>query len=44
MSNAIKKILNTPQLLEEVTKRAFDSIDTDKSGKIETKELKDVLP
>ena len=43
MSNAIKKILNTPNLLETVTKRAFDCIDTDKSGKIETKELKDIL-
>ena len=43
MSNAIKKILNNPQLLEEVTKKCFDSVDTDKSGKIDTKELKEIL-
>ena len=43
MSNAIKKILNDPNLLEQVTKRCFDSVDTDKSGKIETKELKEIL-
>ena len=43
MSNAIKKILKEPELLEQVTKRCFDSVDTDKSGKIETKELKEIL-
>ena len=40
MSNAIRKILNEPNLLEQVTKRCFDSVDTDKSGRIETKELR----
>ena len=43
MSIAINKILNNNALLEEVTKRAFDSVDTDKSGKIEIKELKEIL-
>ena len=43
MSNAIKKILNDEKLLEQVTKRSFDSVDTDKSGKIDTKELKQIL-
>ena len=43
MSNAIKKILNDQHLLEQVTKRCFDSVDTDHSGKIETNELKDIL-
>ena len=40
MSLAIKKILNDDNLLSEVTKRSFDSVDTDKSGKIDLKELK----
>ena len=43
MSNAIRKILNEPNLLEQVTKRCFDSVDTNQSGRIETKELKDIL-
>ena len=43
MSNAIRKILNEPNLLQQVTKRCFDSVDTDHSGRIETKELKDIL-
>ena len=43
MSNAIKKILNDKKLLEQVTKRCFDSVDMDKSGKIDTKELKEIL-
>ena len=43
MSIAIKKILKDEALLEEVTKRAFDVVDTDKSGKIELKELKQIL-
>ena len=43
MSNAIRKILNEPNLLAQVTKRCFDSVDTNQSGRIETKELKDIL-
>ena len=43
MSNAIRKILNNEELLEEVTKRSFDSVDTDKSGKIDLKELAVIL-
>ena len=43
MSLAIKKILNDENLLSEVTKRSFDSVDTDKSGKIDLKELKEIL-
>ena len=43
MSIAIKKILDNKEILEEVTKRAFDVVDTDKSGKIELKELKEIL-
>ena len=43
MSKAINKILQDEALLEEVTKRAFDIVDTDKSGKIERKELKEIL-
>ena len=43
MSIAIRKILDDNALLEKVTKRAFDVIDTDKSGKIEKGELKKIL-
>ena len=43
MSKAINKILQDEALLEEVTKRAFDIVDTDKSGKIDRKELKEIL-
>ena len=43
MSIAIKKILHDQNLLTEVTKRSFDSVDTDKSGKIDLKELKEIL-
>ena len=43
MALAIKKILSNKNILEEVSKRSFDSIDTDQSGKIEIKELKKVL-
>ena len=43
MSLAIKKILADKDLLQEVATRSFNSIDKDNSGKIEIKELKEVL-
>ena len=43
MSNAIKKILANKNILEEVTKRSFDVVDTNHSGSIDTKELKEII-
>ena len=43
MSNAIKKILNDDNILSEVTKRSFDEVDTNHSGKIDLKELTEIL-
>ena len=43
MSNAIKKILANKNILEEVTKRAFDVVDTNHSGKIDLKELTAII-
>ncbi len=43
MSKAIKKILADQDLLLKVTERAFKSVDTDNSGKIESNELESIL-
>ena len=43
MVNAIRDILNDTQKLHEITKIAFDSVDTDKSGSIDEYELERVL-
>ena len=36
----IREIINDPAKLREVTKAAFDQVDTDNSGKIDKNELK----
>ncbi len=43
MVNAIKDILQDTDKLNEITKIAFDSVDTDKSGSIDSIELERVL-
>ncbi len=43
MTRAIKDILYNEKKLNDVTRVAFDAIDVDKSGKIETKEIKEIM-
>jgi Ca2+-binding EF-hand superfamily protein len=43
MVNAIKDILQDKDKLDEITKIAFDSVDADKSGSIDSIELERVL-
>ena len=43
MTRAIKDILYNEKKLNDVTRVAFDAIDTDKSGKIDTKEIKEIM-
>ena len=43
MSFAINKILNDENLLDEVTRKCFREVDKNNSGKIDLKELKDIL-
>ena len=43
MSNSIKDILNNEKRLNEVSKVAFDSVDTDRSGQIDESELLKVM-
>ncbi len=43
MVNAIKDILQDTDKLNEITKIAFDAVDTDKSGSIDSIELERVL-
>ena len=43
MAHAIKAILEDKEKLEEITKISFDSIDKDKSGKIDEAELEKVM-
>ena len=43
MVNAIREILNNEDQLHEITKLAFDSVDTDGSGSIDQYELESVL-
>ena len=43
MVTAIKDILNDPDKLYEVTKIAFDCVDSDKSGQIDENELEKLL-
>ena len=40
---SIKDIINDEQKLREIARVAFDSVDTDKSGKIDNKELSKVM-
>lgn len=40
---SIKEILNRPDILQKVTKSAFDAVDKDKSGYLEANELKEVM-
>ena len=43
MSNAIKLILADDKLLTDLTKVAFESVDTDKTGKIDHNKLKQIM-
>ena len=43
MSIAINKILSDENLLDEVTRKCFREVDKNNSGKIDLKELKDIL-
>ncbi len=43
MSSYIDYIVNEDDLLDEITKIAFDSVDTDKSGYIDSRELEKIL-
>lgn len=43
MSLVVKDILKNDEKINEITKRAFDQIDTDKSGSLDFKELKKIL-
>ena len=43
MSKAIKDILSNEKKFTEVAKVAFDSVDTDKSGQIDSAELEKVM-
>lgn len=43
MTRAIKDILYNEKKLNDVTRVAFDAIDTDKSGKIDTSEIKEIM-
>ena len=43
MSKAIKDILNNDKKFTDVAKAAFDSVDTDKSGTIDSQELEKVM-
>ena len=43
MSSYIDYLVNEDDLLDEITKIAFDSVDTDKSGYIDSRELEKIL-
>lgn len=43
MAQAIKDILSNESKFNEVSKVAFDSVDTDKSGQIDASELEQVM-
>jgi len=43
MTRAIRDILYNDTKLTNVTRVAFDAIDSDKSGKIDTKEIKEIM-
>ena len=43
MSSYFENIVNDKDLLEEITKRAFDSVDKDHSGHIDSKELEKIM-
>lgn len=43
MSLVVKDILKNDEKINEITKRAFDQIDTDKSGSLDLKEIKKIL-
>ena len=43
MSKYIENIINDDELLKEITKMAFDSVDYDKNGHIDSKELEKII-
>ncbi len=43
MTETIKAVLNDEEKLKQVSKAAFDSVDTDKSGQIDQNELSKVM-
>jgi Ca2+-binding EF-hand superfamily protein len=43
MTRAIRDILYNEKKLNDVTRIAFDAVDSDKSGHIDTKELADIM-
>ena len=43
MSKYIENIINDDELLKEITKMTFDSVDYDKNGHIDSKELEKII-